>query len=372
MSNRGGARGGQRTGYTPRSEEQKLNKKLEAANKNALTLKSSYVSNMEVWVDKQYYGEKDTVVMKMGMMGNYADQFCITRPIGFTSLESNEWVAMPASQIAAFHKKRNNPFEEKCGKAVNALKMAAAVEAGLLEEKDGIYMYPGGVNRQQALDEAGELFATHKKVEGAKTLTPSLLYMSSANATHELALLKGWATDAKLQQEIAKVVEPYRSYETTGGAGTLPQRSVDYLKGVPASMVQVAIQSRLTGMPLPVGWENLLEKAAVKRDRFTPTAYEGVPFVEAASLQMLTSALKEFLEASKDYHKKLAKVATKEQKANENETDKNARIAAHQAMQAAAHTVKEKEITKYTGITQKAYPVPDVSAQAVATTASKK
>jgi hypothetical protein len=288
----------------------------------------------------------------MGVPGGKSAQFVITRPIGFTPHLTNvDWVAIEASQIHTYFQNEKNPFEMKVGKAVADMKNASAIEAKVLvKNEDGELCYPGGKIRQKSLDYAKEMFTFHGKVEGAKKMVPSMLYMDPAERDAELLLQKHWGSDPKLLKSIEGVTIDYREWATMGGVGNIAQVGIPYLKGVPKHLVQVFTQNRMLGIENPSGWSALLETESIKTDRFSPVHYDGVVDIKTDDLQKLQEAIREFEVAYKAHNKLI--LTSKDDKAKDTPEQKTARANAHNTMQAKAHLVKEAELHGYTGVTQ--------------------
>jgi hypothetical protein len=257
----------------PQSEVQKLQKKLEAVQKDRNTLSTAYISNMPVVAEEKNFGkDAKVIVLKMGMSGGMAAQTVISRPIGYTpSLEATDWCVYDANQIPSFKENENNPFDKKTGEAVSKLKTASAIKAKLLiENSDGQICYPDNKVRQVELNRAKEIYDFHKKVEGNKAFQPNLLYMEAASRDAELKYLSHMATDLPTMTAVDGACAQYRSYETMGGIGNVKQVAVPYLKGIPEKLVHQAMIHRMMGTNPPESWDLLKEEPPIKTDRFTP------------------------------------------------------------------------------------------------------
>jgi len=343
---------------TPQTAEQKMQKKLEASQKANNILSSTHIANLEVRADEKQFGkDPDLLVVKMGVPGGKTAQFVICRPIGFTPhLSTVDWVAIETSQIHTYMQNEKNPFEMKVGMTVANLKNASAIEAKVLvKNEDGELCYPGGKIRQKSLDYAKEMFTFHSKVEGAKKMVPSLLYMDPAERDAELILQKHWGTTSKLLVSIEEATLDYREWTTMGGVGNIAQVGIPYLKGVPKHLIQVFTQNRMLGIENPSGWSALLETESIKTDRFSPVYYEGVVDIKTDDMQKLQESIREFAVAYKAHNKLI--LVSKDDKAKDTPEQKTARANAHNTMQAKAHLVKEAELHGYTGVTQQAVHV---------------
>jgi hypothetical protein len=335
-----------------------MQKKLEALQKSSNILSSVHIANMEVRAEEKYFGKNpEVLVSKMGVPGGKSVQYVICRPIGFTpNLTDVDWVAIDTSLIHTYMQNEKNPFELKVGKVVSDIKNESAIKAKVLVlNADGELCYPGGKIRQKSLDYAKEMFTFHGKVEGAKKMVPSLLYMDPAERDAELVLQKHWGTNPELLVAIEEAVKDYRAWETMGGVGNIPQVGIPYLKGVPKHLLQVFVQNKMLGVDNPEGWSSLLEKESEKTDRFSPVQYTGKVDIKPDDLQKLQEAIREFEQAYKAHNKLV--LTSKEDKAKETPEDKQSRMSPHTTMQAKAHAVKEAELHGYTGVTQAAVHV---------------
>jgi len=237
-------------------------------------------------------------------------------------LADTDWVALESSQIHTYFANERNPFEKKVGKAVSDMKNESAIAFKVLEyNEDGEMCYPGGKIRQKSLDYAKEMFTLHGKVEGAKKLVPSLLYMDPAERDAELKVQKHWGTNTQLLQAIEEVTVDYRAWKTMGGVGNIEQVAIPYLKGVPKNLVLLFIQNKMLGVDNPPGWSSLLEIESEKSDRFSAVHYVGKVDIKTDDLQKLQESIREFGVAYKAHNKLI--LTSKEDKAKDTPEQKS-------------------------------------------------
>ena len=330
-------------GYLPPSREQKLEKRVAAAERKHLVFPSVHVNDMSVVISDKTIGD-DALILRMGQQDGYLAQLAIHRPIGFDlKLDPDDWVMSSLSNIAQYASNAKNPFEAKTRERVSKLKEAAAVRLNLLKvASDGTtLLYPNGVERAKALDDARHYAQAHNKVQGGKAWSPAFSYMDRTTVMAEIQYLNGLAADKQLQAEVTEAIRDYLSFQTKVASTGETQTAVPYLKGIPAENVQSAVLEVMRTGKLASSYTALIEPMVRKDHQFEMWTYDNKFDIEPQNLQKLRAKLSEFLDASKAYN--ASRPMGREAESKESNEDKSKRLALLATLNTKVKEVNEIE-----------------------------
>ena len=334
--------GGSR-GYVPPSREQKLEKKVAAAERKSLSFPSTHVNDMAVVVTDKIIGD-DALILRLGQESGYLAQIAIHRPIGFDmQLDSDDWVMSSLSNIPQYKANASNPFEAKTRERVSKLKEDAAIRLGVLKYgQDGsTLLYPNGKERAKMLDSARVFASAHNKVQGSKAMSPAFSYMDLDDVKAEIRYLNALAGDKALKAEVQVVIADYLSYQTMVSSTGQTQTAVPYLKGIPSENVQSAVLEVVRTGSLPESYKSLIKPVLRKEHQFEMWAYTDDVSINPQKLHELKDKLTEFMDANKAYNS--SRPQGREAESKESNEDKSKRKALLAALNTKVKEVNEIE-----------------------------
>ena len=176
-------------------------------------------------------GAKDAFMVLVVGPDNFSRQLTFHHPIGYTSLEDDDWVCTSSSEVANLLIRREHPDYKRIMAAREAMKVNLAVQEGWLDIFESgnqkLVVYPGTtVGRKMVLA------AANKKLKQAKAEAKSRKlkgfdarlddYLDEEFKADEAAVNRFFKTD-----DVRKLVAeeyPFSDYQTCGGsANNLPQ-----------------------------------------------------------------------------------------------------------------------------------------------------
>jgi hypothetical protein len=236
--------------YNPPTAERKLEKQLASAKANMNSL-STIPSNWKVKKDPKL-GTHYVLILGQSEE-EHANHFVIHRLIGqdYQINKGNAWIMSLASDIAGFQAAAEFSGKPKVVKLLSDLKNKTAVKASVLKISDeGLEMYPNGINRQEALNQARELSDAHAKVKGGNHFGEWLLYLSPDLVKAEIEVQSCTRGNPAYMLAASGILIDYAVYQTSLIDGKR-QQEVPYLYGVAEKDVQRTIYSALFGIMKP-------------------------------------------------------------------------------------------------------------------------